>query len=514
MESESKPAVAWSERVIRLRRGRARPRVALAVLAAVALPAAATGLGLSVLRSSAFGALSAYILAVAVAALVAGTASGVGAALLSFLGLNYFFTEPRHTFEVKRPGDAVALVAFLLVASVVGALLARAVGERHRAERRAEEMGALNRLALRLLSEEPVERLFQDAAGMVSRLLRLDRAAIVADVGGETITVAEPKGADPRSDDGLGDEGSEEFPLGTEGRSLGTLTAVRRSPSLSNEERRLLAAFAGQVALGAARARFDHEIRQARLDVETNSLRAALFSSVTHDLRTPLSTIKAGVSSLLEPGTELSSSQSQDLLKAVLEETDRLNRLVGNLLDLARLRAGALVPSLTPMGVEEVVESVIGRLELVLAPFRVRTIVRPELPAVLLDPVQVDQALSNVLENAARHAPPGSDIQVTVVRFASWVEVRVSDRGPGIPPEEREHVLEPFYRRDTDRARGGSGLGLAIANAVMLAHGGGLVVEGAPGGGTAVIMRFPVRGSRPPRERDGRPLPAPVERRR
>jgi two-component system sensor histidine kinase KdpD len=230
-------------------------------------------------------------------------------------------------------------------------------------------------------------------------------------------------------------------------------------------------------------------------------MRAALFSSITHDLRTPLASIKASVSSLADPEVFHDDDQRDELLRTSLEESDRLNRLVGNLLDLARMRANALTPATTLMSVEEVVEGVLSRMRPVLQPFTVRTLFRPNTPLVHIDPVQIDQVVTNILENAVRFARPGTEIRIGVHRWQSSVEVRIADQGPGIPDDDRKRVFEAFYREDRGQGRGGSGLGLAIAMAIVVAHGGRIWAEGAPGGGTAVVFQLPTPA-------EGAPVPA------
>jgi two-component system sensor histidine kinase KdpD len=165
-----------------------------------------------------------------------------------------------------------------------------------------------------------------------------------------------------------------------------------------------------------------------------------------------------------------------------------LNRLVGNLLDLSRMRAGALVPAKSPAAIDEVIEAVVARLEPVLRDHEVRLILRDNLPEVPVDVVQIDQALTNILENAARFTPPGKRIVVAAARWGTGVQVRVTDQGPGIPPEDRERVFEPFVRGEGST---GTGLGLAIARAIVEAHGGTIRIGTAPAGGTAVTVELP-----------------------
>ncbi|HYX79385.1 MAG TPA: ATP-binding protein, partial [Actinomycetota bacterium] len=258
-----------------------------------------------------------------------------------------------------------------------------------------------------------------------------------------------------------------------------------------------------QVAVAIERERLDARVERARVEAETNQLRAALFSAVTHDLRTPLSSIMASASSLLDEGTPHDPSQRRELLRTVLEETGRLDRLVGNILELAKVRAGALVPAKEPTAIDEVVDAVLHRMGPRLAHVRVRTIFRPDLPEVPVDPVQLDQVLTNVVENAVRFSPSDGEILISVAPWQQAVQVRVADQGPGIPPEDQERVFEAFYRRDGSDGRSGSGLGLAIARAIVLAHGGRIWIEGAPSGGTAVVFELPITDAEPVSQEPG-----------
>jgi two-component system sensor histidine kinase KdpD len=434
------------------------------------------------------------MVAVVGAAAIGGLWSGLAASVLSFLGLNFFFTSPRHTFRVSKGEDLVALVVFLLVAAIVGALMARALDERDRAARHEREAKLLNYFASKLLSGDPLGRVLDDFANALLEPFALSRCEI--HVRAEDLLM------DARAERPDGEGPSLEVPLMAGDASVGTLTAVRRAdrgPLVGGDEA-LLQACAKQVAVAVERTVLDRQVEGARLAAETNQLRAALFSSVTHDLRTPLASIKAGVTSLLDTDVTLRPDQQRELLRTVLEETDRLNRLVGNILDLARVRAGALVPAKQPTALDEVIESVLHRMRPALSRVRVRTVVRPDLPEVPIDPVQIDQVLSNLLENAARFTPPGGEILLSAAPWQRWVRVRVADQGPGIPAEERERVFEPFFRRDAGEVRTGSGLGLAIARAVVLAHGGRIWIEGSPSGGAAVVFELPVSDAQPVRQ--------------
>jgi two-component system, OmpR family, sensor histidine kinase KdpD len=275
---------------------------------------------------------------------------------------------------------------------------------------------------------------------------------------------------------------------------FGTVHAVRApgAHAFTSTERTLLEAATKQAALAIERARLDMRVRGAQLEAETNQLRAALFSSVTHDLRTPLASIKASVTSLLSETAVHDAAQERELLTTVLEETDRLNRVVGNLMDLAKIRAGALEPTREVAAVDELLQAVVARLRPRLASLEVRLNLRPDLPEVFVDPVQLDQVFTNLLENAITHSPAGGEVSITAAPFRDVVQVRVADRGPGIPLADRDRVFEAFYRGNEAPERSGSGLGLAIARAIVVGHGGRIWIEGAPGGGTVVVVELPV----------------------
>jgi two-component system, OmpR family, sensor histidine kinase KdpD len=464
----------------RLRRSRWARGAALAFAA----PALATGIALIIQPGRALGAISVYLLGVVVAAAVGGLWSGLVASVLSLLCLNYFFTEPLHTFRVTDSEDIVALVAFLVVAAIVGSLVARALEERARAERGARESQLLSYLATKVLAGERLERVLEDFAASLLGPLHLARCEIRARTASGSYEVVQTReGAQPGEERNL--------PLDVGGEVFGTLAVVREAdqPPMGTDEFRLLEAAARQTALALERARLDAQVTVARLDAETNQARAALFSAVTHDLRTPLASIKAAATSLLDDEATHDEAQRADLLQTILEETDRLNRLLGNLLDLARFEAGALTPSKQPVAVDEILAAVLHRLEPRLRSVRIRTVIR-DTPEIMADPVQLDQVFTNLLENALRFSPPGGEIAIAISPWKRAVQVRISDQGEGISPEDRERVFDAFYQGDAG-GNVGSGLGLTIARAIVLAHGGRIRLEGSPTGGASVVFELP-----------------------
>jgi two-component system, OmpR family, sensor histidine kinase KdpD len=461
------------------------PSPARSAALAVFGPGVAVGLGLAVSRRSLVGATSLCLLAVVVAAAFGGRRSGSAASVVAFLGLNFFFTEPYHTLSVRRGADLIALFVFLVVSVLVGTLLTRAIEERESAERRVAEAAFLDRITSRLISGERIEDALEDFARDVVAMFGLSHCEIRTGTGRDPI-VAHSKDIAAGAPDGP----RLDVPIGSEG----SLAAFRPSPdaAFGSVERSFLQALAAQAGLAIERAALGEEARSARIDAESNRLRAALFSSVTHDLRTPLASIKASASGLLDPSVAYTPAQREEVLRTIVEEADRLNRLVANLMDLARMRAGALVPAREAVWIGDIVNAVLARMRRRLDGFSIRVNIRPDLPQVDADPMQIDQVLTNILENAARFSAPGGEISVTAARWHGTVQLRVADRGPGVAPDEREKVFEEFYRKDAGPGRGGSGLGLAIARAIVHAHGGRIWIEGGAVAGAVFVIELPV----------------------
>jgi two-component system, OmpR family, sensor histidine kinase KdpD len=447
-------------------------------LAAAAVCAVGLAFGLN-----ATAAAGLFVLGVIVAALAEGPRAGFIASILSFFGLNYFFTPPVRTFTVGKIEDLVALGVFLVVSLVVSRLFSGLVAERMRAERREREMGHLFNFAQTLLGGSSLPDTLKvialslvDAFGLAGAEIRLERQAD----GMEALAAwGNTDGPRPAT-----------LSLG---RGIGTvvLYPAGREP-LADETLQLAQAFVSQAALAVERARLDAEARRARLESEASDLRAALFSAVTHDLKTPLSSVKAAVTSLLDDDVRLSHDDTRALLETILAEANRLGRLLGNVLDLARIQARALEPHTEPADVAELVGAVLQRLRPAFDGRAVEVSIRDDLPEVVVDVVQVDQVLTNLVENAVRFSPPDAPIRIAASRWQSSVEVRVADRGPGIPEPERDRVFESFYRRDRGPGRGGSGLGLAISRAIVAAHRGKMRIEETPGGGTTVVFSLPL----------------------
>jgi two-component system sensor histidine kinase KdpD len=230
--------------------------------------------------------------------------------------------------------------------------------------------------------------------------------------------------------------------------------------------------------------------QEAALAQRSDALKTALLRAVSHDLRTPLASIKAGLSALRQPDTAYTSDDRAELLAAAEEETDRLDRLVRNLLDASRLEAGALAPQPQPQDLRELLGEVVHRLEPLLADRSVEVAIADTLPLVRCDYAQIDHAVSNLLENAVRHTPPHTPISISATLAGARVQIAIADHGPGVPASDRERVFQPFERGRT--LGDGTGLGLAIARGLIEANGGQLRLEDVPGGGACFAFSLPV----------------------
>ena len=418
-----------------------------------------------------------YVLAVVIAARVGGSVSGVLAAVVSFLSLNFFFTSPLHTFAVASPEDLVALVVFLAAAIVVGLLLSSTLDAKAKAERRELEATLVNRLATRLLSGTPVQQVLADFAEGICDVFGFERCRI-------TTSFTEPV------DVGRDETGSGAHILPIKAREQIGEVAVWTSEGrrLRPEEKTVVESLATQLALALEGVRLSAQVRRAELEAQASQLKAALFSGVTHDVKTPLAAITTAVTSLIE-GRGFSDKDRRAHLDTIKQEADRLHRVVNNLLDVARMRAGALEPVKKPSAIDELMESVINRLRPLLDNRSIDIRVGDDVPEIPMDVVQIDQVLTNLLENAAKFSPPHSPITLLAVGNSAGVRITVSDAGPGIRKDDRMRIFEPFERADSSAS--GTGLGLAISNAIVAAHGGRMWVSDNPTGGAAFTFELP-----------------------
>ena len=451
-----------------------RQRQTAGWVAAILLPAVLTTALLPLRSHLGFPTLLMVFLAGTVGvALLGGLWPAVAMAVIGFLTLNWFFTEPVGRFTIAEPENAFALVVFVLVAVAVASvvdLAARRSAEAYRSRAEASALASVSRSVLQGgdTAEAVVDRVRETfGQGSVALLERADVGTWACVASSGTEPAATPSDADTVAD--VDDP---------------RVLALRGRP-LPAGDRRALEAFASQAGVVFEQRRLRAQAEQARLLEQADAARTALLAAVSHDLRTPLATIRASVDALTSPGLELGEGDREDLVRTLAAATTRLERLIANLLDMSRLQTGGLHPALRAASLEEVVPVVVepyGR--------RVRLDVPEDLPLVHTDPGLLERVLDNVTSNAVRHSPPDEPVLVLASASDREVEVRVIDRGPGVPEADRAAIFEPF-RRLSDNHPDGVGLGLAVANGLATAVGADLSAEDTPGGGLTMVLRVP-----------------------
>jgi two-component system sensor histidine kinase KdpD len=419
------------------------------------------------------------LLTVGVAAL-GGLAPGVVGAVAAFLTVNYFFVRPTHTFKVADTMDVVALGTFLVVALVVASLVDRVARRTAEVDRAAAASTSLARSTAELLGDaDPLPGLVQRIRTTfdfesVSLLRRSPEGWVLQTSSGER----------PATRPG----GGWVLPLWEDGSAL----VVVRGGEPSQADRTVLRAFTDQLALAVGRVELMELAARAEVLAEADALRQGLLLAVSHDLRTPLAGIKASVTSLLADDVTFDRHDTDAFLRAIDHEVDRLDRVIGNLLDAGRLQGGDLPVSLQACGLDEIVWTAVQGLSS--SGDRVATTVDPQLPAVLVDGPLLERAVANVVANAMVVQPGDIPVWVDAEQVDDVVVLSVVDRGPGIPVSHRQQVFEPFQRLGDRSSQAGVGLGLAIARGFTEAMGGELDLDDTPGGGLTVRLRLPVAG--------------------
>jgi len=427
-----------------------------------------------------------YLMAVIIVALVGGIVPALLEAIAASLLLNYYFTPPIHAFTISQVNNALALSVFIFVGVAVSWVVDLAARRTHQAARAGAESELLRTTAASILRGQGsldalIERT-REAFGMrsASLLERRDVPGSPARGPAAEWTVVAASGERPAA---RPDEADVHVPV------TDTLSLALAGRPLPAGDRRVLGAFAAYAAVALEQQRLTAEAEAARPIAAADRMRTALLAAVSHDLRTPLASAKAAVTSLRSPDVLWDAADTDELLATADESLDRLARLVENLLDMSRLQAGALAVHPRPAGLDEVVALVLD--DLGPAGLDITVDIPDSLPAVRADPAILERVVVNLTENALRYSPAGKPPLLAASALGDRVELRVVDRGPGIPESDREQMFVPFQRLgDTDNTTG-VGLGLALSRGLTEAMDGTLTAEDTPGGGLTMTVSLP-----------------------
>ena len=439
--------------------------------------------------------------------------------LLSVAAYNFFFLQPLYTPTVTDPENAVTLFFFVVVAVIVSNLTSRVRSQAIAARERARTTEELYQFSRKLTGAISLDDLLSATAFQIASMLQL-RAALLLPEGGRLalragypadgrLSAAELTAAEHCLQSALPTGRGSPIepasswmflPIRTGRGAVGVVGLARDAdgPVIAGEQRRLLDALTDQAALAIERVNLAAAVDRARLVAETDRLRTALFTSISHDLRTPLASILGAATSLNTEADALDPAARGEMARTIQEEAERLNRFIANLLDMTRLESGAIVPRASLVDLSELVGSALERCSKILAGHRVELRLAADLPMLDLDAVLFEQVLFNLLDNAAKHSPAGSTIALEARRAGGLVELQLLDQGEGIPAQDLERIFDKFYRvQAADRQRAGTGLGLAICRGFVEAS-GGTIRAGNRGDGPGAAFTITLPAPRSP----------------
>ena len=454
-----------------------------------------------------------FLAAVLLVAVRSSLGPALACAAMSFLTYDFLFIPPNFSFSIQREEDVLTLVFFLLMAALTGNLAARQRRQLQALRETQQETSELLDLSRKLTAATDRKAVVNAAAQHLSGWKELNLCLLNRDgSGGWTVETGGPLTFNEAERAAADWAWNHEQPAGKGTGTLpmgrwwwwpltvddGPLALLGVSPkegqSLTGQRRRLLMALSQPLAQALARAQLAQDLEAARLHGETEQLRSALLASVSHDLRTPLTTMRGSIDTLLALGEAIPLEDRRELLEGTRDEAERLDRYIQNLLDMTRLGHGALKLARDWVSPTDIVASALNRLRAVLAPLQVQVDVAPQLPLLHIHAALIEQALVNVLENAARFSPPHGVLQLVAGADQQELWFAVSDQGPGIPEEDRAKIFDMFYTAARgDRGGQGTGLGLAICQGMVGAHGGRITVgDGMDGTGTCITLYLPL----------------------
>ena len=438
------------------------------------------------------------LVVVVLAAAIGRLGPGISASIISFIIFNFFFLPPYGTFAIGDAEYVVSLFVFLGVSVLVSLLFARAADRAEAAEEHEAELKMLQELSRDLVVQGPGEETYRLLLEHLLEQFGFRAAGLFVQTEGEGLTERLAVGAPPGTlspswnpaDPG---RAPERLPLSVGSRSLGLIVLTGERPSLTDTEGHVLRAVCDQLALVLERDRLLRRATEAEVLKQTDAVRRSMLAAVSHDLRSPLAAIKASVTDLLDPSVDREDTERDDALRTIDTETDRLDELVANLLDMSRIEGGMLTARPEHVDLVEVVTAEVDTVCRRWPEIRVQTWLDEANGTVIADPVFLPRVLANLLENGARAADRATspDVEITTGPLNGSVVVRVVDHGAGMDLASREQLFYPFYRLEERDTKLGPGLGLAIAKGFVDLMGGQLWVEDTPGGGATFAFSLP-----------------------
>lgn len=429
-----------------------------------------------------------YLLPVLICTVFWGLTSGILAGLLSFLAFNFFFIQPYFSLQVHKSQDLITLIVFLIVAVVLSQFVGQAREAVRLAKKREWEATRMYELISALAGLTDIQSIMQTLAEKIINTFQFDQVEMVVN--------NRAKGSDFSYITPVGSAISEPFelsvPMYTARNMEGEIRLWFDQNNLSVEETRLMAAFGNQGALAIERIHLMESDNIARVLKESDRIKTSLLNSVSHELRSPLAAIKASASSLRSGTVDWDSSARAELLATVEEETDQLNLLVGNLLDMSRIEAGALEPKVQWNSIGEIIKSVATKMRGQLVNHRVQYQFEKDLPLLPTDFVMMGQVFTNLFSNSIKYAPIDTPILVSAKQVDDQVIITLINQSQPVPEEHIEHIFDKFHRvTEADKVTG-TGLGLSICKGIVEAHGGKIWAENQKEG-FAFIVRLPIK---------------------
>jgi two-component system sensor histidine kinase KdpD len=422
-----------------------------------------------------------YLVPVAITTTLWGLGPGIASALLAFLSLNYFFIEPYYSLVVHHTQDLLGLVLFLGIAVGINQLLGWTRRNLAIAEVRQHEAIRLYELASNLSGMQEEETIALSLANQIQEAFQAQRVEVLLEPQSGDKPVQITSNLSPPVNHPL--RPTQLVPLQSARNLVGEIRIWREAPAISSDEAHLLRAFAGQGVLAMERARLVRTATQNRLLEESDRLKTAILSSVSHELRSPLAAIKAAVTSLRSGDIEWSSDVTSELLAVIEEDTDQLNQLVGNLLDMSRLEAGALPLQRRWNVLLDIIREAIRRLQQEIKQRPIQIEASEDLPLVPVDFELMVHVFTNLLSNSLKYSPEDSVVLVQAQPVDNQsLLVRVQNHGPGVPEADLERIFDKFYRITAAERITGTGLGLSICKGIVEAHGGNIRAENVPAG--------------------------------